>query len=177
MKISIRNLVLAALFLALGILLPIVLHAFPQISKSLSPMHIPVLLCGFVCPWPLALIVGILTPLLSSLFTGMPPIGMPFMIAMLPELGCYGLLAALLYKCLPKTLPCVYISLAGAMLSGRLVYGLSMWLLMLAGRGEYSMQAFLSGAFVNAVPAIVLHIAVIPAIVLALRRAKLLKDA
>lgn len=177
MKISVRNLVLAALFVAMGILLPIAFHALPNGGKSFSPMHIPVLLCGFVCPWPLALLVGVLTPLLSSILTGMPPFGMPFMIAMIPELACYALLAALLYKLLPKSIPSLYIALVGAMLGGRLAYGLCMWLLMLAGRGEYSMQAFLAGAFINAVPALILHIVLIPPIVLALKRAKLIPDA
>lgn len=176
MKISTRKLVLAALFLALGILLPIAFHWLPGGGKALSPMHIPVLLCGFVCGWPLGLVVGALTPLLSSLFTGMPPMGMPFMIAMIPELACYGLLAALCYRLLPKNPAGLYGSLILAMLGGRVVYGIAMWLLMLAGRGEYSMQAFLAGAFAQAVPAIILHIVVIPPLVLALRRVRLTSD-
>ena len=51
-----RNVVLAALFLALAFVLPMVTGHLPQVGNMLSPMHFPILLCGFVLggPWGLA---------------------------------------------------------------------------------------------------------------------------
>ena len=55
MKTSTRKLTLSALFLALGLVLPLITGQIPQIGKMLLPMHIPVLLCGMVCGWPYGL--------------------------------------------------------------------------------------------------------------------------
>ena len=44
MKTSTRKLTLSALFLALGLVLPLITGQIPQIGKMLLPMHIPVLL-------------------------------------------------------------------------------------------------------------------------------------
>ena len=51
-----RNVVLAALFLALAFVLPMVTGHLPQVGNMLCPMHFPILLCGFVLggPWGLA---------------------------------------------------------------------------------------------------------------------------
>ena len=48
-----RDLVLAALFLALAFVLPMITGHVPQIGNMLCPMHFPVLLAGFVLggPW------------------------------------------------------------------------------------------------------------------------------
>ena len=43
-----RDLVLAALFLALAFVLPMITGHVPQIGNMLCPMHFPVLLAGFV---------------------------------------------------------------------------------------------------------------------------------
>ena len=74
MKVSVKKLVFAALCLALCIVLAFLTGQIPQIGGMLSPMHIPVLLCGFLCGWPYALAVGLVAPLLRHLMFGMPPI-------------------------------------------------------------------------------------------------------
>ena len=53
MKKNVRNLTMSALFLALGLVLPIFTGQIPQIGSMLLPMHIPVFLCGLICggPW------------------------------------------------------------------------------------------------------------------------------
>ena len=71
---STKNLVRASLLMALGLLLPFLTGQIPQIGRMLSPMHIPVLLCGMICGWPYGLAVGFLTPLLRSVLFGMPAI-------------------------------------------------------------------------------------------------------
>ena len=69
-----RKLVFAALLLALAMVLPFLTGQIPQIGQALCPMHIPVLLCGFLCgPW-YALAVGAIAPVLRFALFGMPPL-------------------------------------------------------------------------------------------------------
>ena len=96
-------------------------------------VHIPVLLCGFICGWPYGLIVGLIAPILRFLLFGMPPI-FPTGIAMSFELAAYGMVCGILYKKLPKTIPNIYFSLIGSMLAGRIVWGIAMG--VIAGVGK-----------------------------------------
>ena len=168
---KLTKMILAGLFIAIGFLLPFLTGQIPQIGSMLSPMHIPVLLCGFVCGPFWGLLVGAVTPLLRSLTLGMPPL-FPVATAMAFELAAYGFLAGLLYTILPKKPINVYVSLILAMLIGRVVWGLAMAILMGLSGGSFGFQAFLAGAFINAWPGILLHLIIIPPIVLALERAK-----
>lgn len=169
-----RKLVLSAFFMALGIVLPFLTGQIQQIGNMLLPMHIPVLLCGFICGWQYGLTVGLMTPLLRSAMFGMPPI-MPTAAAMSVELAVYGLTTGILYARLPKKVPYIYVSLLGAMIAGRVAWGIaSIALYGIAGSG-FSMQIFLSGALLNAIPGIILQIILVPAIMIALKRAGVLK--
>lgn len=170
-KLDVRRLVLSALFVAIAYLLPFLTGQLAQLGSMLSPMHIPVLLCGFVCGWPWGLAVGIISPLLRSLTLGMPPL-FPVAVAMAFELAAYGALAGLLYEKLPRGPVRVVVCLVLAMLAGRLVWGLASVILMGLSGKAFGLQAFLAGAFLNAWPGIILHLAVIPPVVLALERAK-----
>ena len=89
-----RNLVLAALFLALAFVLPMLTGHIPQVGNMLCPMHLPVLLCGFVLGGPWGLAIGFIAPLLRSVLFGMPPL-FPTAISMAFELGTYGLVSVL----------------------------------------------------------------------------------
>jgi len=171
---SIRKMVFSALFLALGLLLPFLTGQIPQIGSKLSPMHIPVLLCGFVCGWKWGVLVGAVVPLLRSVLFGMPPM-MPTAAAMAFELAAYGLAAGVLYAMLPKKALSVYIALICAMIAGRAVWGLAAFGLNTAMGAQFGWQAFAAGAFLNAIPGIVLHILIIPPIVLALEKAGMMK--
>lgn len=166
---SLRRLILAALFLALAFVLPFLTGQIPQIGSALCPMHIPALLCGFFCgPW-YGLAVGAAAPLLRSLIYGMPPL-MPTGIAMCFELAAYGFVAGLLYKLLPKKNGYIYLSLISAMLAGRVVWGIARVVLAGLTHSEFVWSAFLAGAFVNAVPGIILHILLVPTLVMALKK-------
>ena len=99
--LRVRRLIYAALYLAIALVLPFVTGQIPQIGEALCPMHIPVLLCGFVCGWPYGLAVGLVAPLLRSALFGMPRL-FPTAVAMTPELAVYGALAGLCYRLLPK---------------------------------------------------------------------------
>ena len=170
---QIRRLTLTAMFIALGYLLPFLTGQIPQLGAMLSPMHIPALLCGFVCGWQYGLVAGAIMPLLRSATLGMPPM-FPTAVAMAFELAAYGCAAGLLYRALPKHIAFVYVTLVLSMLIGRAVWGLASAVLMMGTENVFTTQAFLAGAFINAWPGIILHILVIPPVVLGLRRAKLM---
>lgn len=165
------EMVISALCVALGIVLPITMHSIPNAGSVMLPMHIPVLLCGLLCGPAYGLACGILTPLLSSLITSMPPAA--YLPSMLCELAVYGFIAGLLIV-LVRTgsqIANVYISLVGAMLLGRVVYGIVNALIFRAG--NYSMEMWLTASFVTALPGIIIQLVVLPLVVLALRKAKL----
>ena len=147
------KLVLSAGFLALGLILPFFTAQIREIGNMLLPMHIPVLICGFVCGWQYGLAVGFITPLLRSMVFGMPPM-FPTATAMAFELASYGAVSGLLYRALPRKNVSVYISLIGAMIAGRLIWGLiNVPIYGIAGKA-YSWQIFMGGAFLNAIPGI-----------------------
>lgn len=171
---SIYKMVLSGLFLALGLLLPFLTGQIPEIGSRLLPMHLPVLLCGFICGLPWGLAVGFVTPLLRSLLFTMPPL-YPQALVMAFELAAYGLAAALLYRLLPKKPVFLYVALILTMIVGRIVWGVAAMVLYPAAGINFGWQVFVASAFVNAVPGIILQIVLIPPILYALQRAKLIK--
>ena len=170
MKHNIKNMTMAAMFLALGLVLPFFTGQIPQIGSMLLPMHIPVFLCGLICGWQYGGIVGFILPLLRYAIFGMPVL-FPNGIAMSFELMTYGLVVGLLYGISRwQCIRALYRSLIAAMLAGRAVWGVvQMIQLGVAGSG-FGWQMFLAGAFLNAVPGIVLQLILIPALMLALHR-------
>ena len=166
---NLRQLILAAMFLTLALALPFLTGQIPQVGSALCPMHIPVLLCGFFCgPW-YALAVGLVAPLLRFALFGMPPL-MPTGIAMCFELATYGFVSGLLYKLLPGKKVFTYVTLIAAMLAGRIIWGIARVILAGLAQSEFAWTAFLSGAFVTAVPGIILRVLLIPVLVIALKR-------
>ena len=169
-----RNVVLAALFLALAFLLPMVTGHVPQIGNMLCPMHFPVLLCGFVLGGPWGLAVGFAAPLLRSVLFGMPPM-FPTAISMAFELGTYGLVSGLMYKKVRHTIPMMYAALVTAMVAGRLVWGAVRFVLAGLAGSSFPFSAFLSGAVLGAVPGIIAQLILIPLILAALQKAKVME--
>ena len=172
-KTNLKKLTYAAVCLALALLLPMVTGNIPEIGNMLCPMHIPVLLCGFLCGGPWGALVGAVAPILRSLIFGRPYL-YPTALAMMAELAVYGLMAGLLYRFLPKKPGYVYVSLIGAMLGGRVVGGLAQLVLLgLDGKG-FTAAVFFTEYFVKAWPGIVIQLVFIPLVVIALRRSKLM---
>ena len=171
---AIRRMVSAAVCLALCMVLPFLTGQIPQVGSALCPMHVPVLLAGFLCgPW-WAMAVGAVAPLLRFALFGMPPV-FPTGVAMCFELAAYGLLSGLLYARLPKKTANIYVSLLAAMLAGRVVWGIVRVVLSGVAGEPFTWAAFMAGAFINAVPGIVVHILLIPVIVMTLRKAGYIK--
>ena len=171
---STKNMVLAAFFLALGLVLPFLTGQIQGIGNKLLPMHFPVMVCGFVCGWQWGLAVGFVVPLLRSALWGMP-VMMPMAVAMAFELAAYGAATGLLYRMFPKKNTSVYISLIGAMIVGRLVWGLVCVPLYGVAGKAFSVPMFVGGAFLNAIPGIVLQILLVPPVVLSLMRANVME--
>ena len=172
MNDRIRKMTFSALYLAIALVLPFITGQIPEIGAMLSPMHIPVLLCGFVCGWPWGLAVGLIAPVLRSVLFGMPTM-YPTAIAMTFELAVYGVLSGLLYKLLPRRTWSIYFSLIVAMIAGRIAWGGARFVLAGLSHSEFPMSAFLAGAVLNAIPGIILHIILIPVLVIVLEKAKL----
>lgn len=171
--LNVRRMIYAAICLALCMVLPFLTGQIQQLGNALCPMHIPVLLCGFLCGAPYAVVVGAVAPILRFFLFGMPVL-FPMGTAMSFELAAYGLLAGLLYQKLPKKPINIYIALLTAMLGGRIVWGIVRFAMTLLFGVEFSFEMFLSGAFLTAIPGIICHIILIPVIVLALQRAGLM---
>ncbi len=166
--------ILAALFLALAYVMPFLTGQIPEIGSMLCPMHIPVLLCGFICGWPWGLAVGAVAPLMRSMLTGGFPPLYPSAICMVFELAAYGLVSGLLHRLLPRKKPFIYCSLLIAMIVGRIVWGTAMFVCMVIKGSGFSFAAFISGAFTTAVPGIIVQIILIPPIVMLLDGKKVL---
>lgn len=170
MNEKVKQLTLSAMFLALGLVLPFLTGQIPQVGSMLLPMHLPVLLCGLICGWQYGAAVGLIVPLLRSVLFGMPPI-FPTATAMAFELAAYGLLAGLIYaRSRWQCVRALYRALILAMLGGRVVWGAVRVLLTGVAGEAFTWQMFMAGAFFNAIPGILLQLAVIPALMLALNR-------
>ncbi len=164
-----KHLVISAMLLALGIALPFLTGQIPQIGMMLLPMHLPVLVCGLVCGWQYGGIVGFILPLFRYMLFGMPP--MPNGLAMAFELAAYGVIGGFLYNHSRwKCIVALYRSLIIAMIGGRVVWGIvSVVMYSMAGKA-FTWQIFLAGAFLNAIPGIVLQLILIPLLMVALHR-------
>ena len=168
--IRIQKLVISAVCLALCMVLPFLTGQIPEIGSMLCPMHIPVLLCGFICGPAWAAVVGAIAPLLRFALFGMPPL-FPTGVAMCVELATYGAVSGALYHALPRKPLHVYVSLIAAMLAGRIVWGIVQVVLAGVSGSAFTWAAFMAGAFTQAIPGIILHIVLIPVIVMALQKA------
>jgi len=159
-----------ALYLALAVLLPIGFHAFGLLGRVFLPMHVPVLLAGFLAGPASGAIVGLLAPGISFLLTGMPPSYAVLLMTM--ELFVYGLIAGLAYKKLKLN---IYLALLLALIGGRLVFGLGLMVLGMFMKLPYTAAAFFSagGAIVTGIPGIIVQIVLIPVVVTALKRSRL----
>ena len=172
-KQSIQNLVLSALFLAIGLILPFFTGQIKEIGDSLLPMHLPVMLCGLICGWKYGGAVGLMLPFLRSLTFSMPPL-YPNAVWMALELAAYGLVIGLLFS-RKKDYSRVYllVCLAISMLSGRVVWGIAKAVLLGVAGKPFGLEAFLVGGFVDAVPGLILQFILIPLIMEVIYRSRI----
>ncbi len=163
MNKQIKNITLSAFFLALGLVLPFVTGQIPEIGTMLLPMHIPVLLCGFICGKEYGLLIGLILPLLRHALFSMPPINVA--ITMTFELAAYGFFSGLIYNRLSKNLLNTYVALISSMLIGRLVLSIAEIILYSINGTSFVFTAFISSAFISGIPGIILQLILIPFII------------
>ncbi len=165
------RLVMSALFLSVSIVLPMVISmGNPQLGQTFLPMHLPIMLCGIVCGTPYGIVVGLIAPLLKSVITGLPVITSA--ISMAFELATYGGMCGMLYKAFPKKIGYIYPNLLFSMIIGRIVNGAVQYLILTASDNDFILKSFITLTTINALPGIVIQLALIPLIVLALRKTR-----
>lgn len=172
------RLLITAILLALGMVLPFLTGQIPAIGQAISPLHIPALICGLTCGPLYGALLGLVLPLLRSLVFGMPPlvaVGIP----MAFELCAYGAITGLLYPLLRRVwqrrnhlLP-LLAALVLAMIAGRVVGGAAKAVVMGLTGGSYTLQAFVAAYLTGTAPGAVIHLLLVPAVVTALEKAKL----
>lgn len=169
----VKKVCLCSVCAALCCALPMAFHAL-MLGRALSPMHLPVLLCGLVCGAPFGALCGLAGPVLSSVLTSMPPA--PQLLCMVPELMVYGLCAGLGMKLIHtgRTYWDLVLSLLPAMLLGRVAGGIAQALLYLSSAQEYSIALWAGAYLTGTLPGAILHLAVLPPLAMVLMKAKLI---
>ncbi len=166
-----KKLVFTAVCAALCVVLPMAFHTVQNAGQVFLPMHIPVLLCGLMCGWPFGFVCGLLGPALSSLLTSMPPAAM--LPSMMLECAAYGCVTGLMMKFVhtKRLTSDLYISMVTAMIVGRVLAGLAKSLIFSPGTAPF---AWVTTSLVAGVPGILIQLVLIPLVVLALTKARLL---
>jgi len=164
-KITTKELVISGLLLATGIILPSIFHMFGLTGPIALPMHIPVLIGGFLLPPQLALFLGIITPVLSGLLTGMP-VMFPMAIIMAFELGTYALAISLATRKLKlSVVPALIIS----MIAGRIAAGLAVAALVQMFGIKMNPLLYIKGSIITGLPGIIIQIIFIPSLIYAIK--------
>ncbi|MFI3176041.1 MAG: ECF transporter S component [Eubacteriales bacterium] len=176
MKNNTLKITYAGVLIAISILLPMVFHTMGGSSSGsvFLPMHIPVLLGGFILGPIYGLVIGILAPLINALTTGMPSmVRLPFMII---ELGIYGLCTGLLYHKvgLKKKKYGVYVTLISAMILGRIVYAMMLYLLIDLLGVPLNNTVTILAASITGIYGIIIQIVLIPLVLYLLKKGGLL---
>lgn len=167
------KMMLSALFIAIGLILPFITMQVPAIGNMLLPMHIPILMTGFLCGWPYGLIVGAVVPLLRGALFGMPVL-LPNGVTMAVELAVYGVVTGWIYPRLKSRMKsqiaAVYLSLIVAMIAGRIAWGLTAYVTYSILGNLFTWKIFLMGSFLNAIPGIIIQLIMIPILITRLQK-------
>ena len=170
---SIKKTCITAIMIALCCILPIMFH-MAGLGSAFAPMHIPVLLCGLICGGWYGACCGLIGPIISSILTGMP--APTILISMVPELITYGVITGLMLRFVRtgKLSADLYIALVTAMLAGRAVAGVAKALLYMSNGEAFTIALWVSSHFVTALPGIICHLILVPLLMMALYRARLI---
>lgn len=167
-KITTKEIVLGGLLLATGLILPMIFHLFGLTGQIALPMHIPVLIGGFLLSPSLALSLGIITPLVSSVLTGMPVL-FPMAVIMMVELGTYAFSASVFTR--RMKLPAVP-TLILAMVAGRTAAGLTVALLVQLFGVKMNPLLYIKGAVLTGIPGIIIQLIFIPLLIFSIKTYK-----
>lgn len=162
-----KNLILSALFLGVGIVLPMLFGQIPQIGTMLLPMHIPVFLCAFICGPQYGAAVAVVLPLLRS-FLFLRPNFYPEAISIAFEMAVYAIVAGLLFKYFKGKR--IYLCLLAAMILGRVIRCLVQMLLLGISGAAFSFSGFFSAVIISGIPGIILQLILIPSVMMITRK-------
>ena len=173
-NVDVRSIVYSALCLALCVVLPFLTGGNVALGTKFTPMHYPVLLCGFIAGPFWGAVVGGVAPFLRFILTGAPAI-YPLAIRMAAELLVYGLAAGLFYRYLPKKPFGIYVSLLCAQFFGRLAWGAAQFLLSLFDKTlPFYFEIIIAQTVTPSLVGILIQILLIPPIVIAMQKARLI---
>lgn len=171
MKNTVKKLTLSAMLLALCMILPVLTGGVPKIGNAIAPMHIPVLICGFVCGAEYGAAVGFVAPLMRSVLLSAPPM-YPIAVSMAFELAAYGFFCGLFRKLFPQKTVYIYPALIFSMLAGRAVWGAARYIMAGLDGSRFGFSLFIAGAFTEALPAIICQLLIVPPVVMAFEKSK-----
>lgn len=171
---GVKQSIITAVCIALCVVLPMFFHAIPRGGDIYDPMFFPIMICGLSCNWGFGLLCGIVGPLLSTVFTGMPP--MAYLPIMMIQGAFCGVCCALmmLWVHTHHTYGDLYISIVTAIIVGSVAAGAAKGFIFAAGR--YSMRAWATGYFITCLPGLIIQLILIPSIVFALMKAHLIPE-
>lgn len=170
-----KNITLSALFIALGLVLPLLTWQVKALGNAFLPMHLPVILCGLIVGPVHGLIVGLILPILRHFTFGMPQL-YPTAISMSFELATYGFVVGFIYKNSKwKCIIALYEALIISMITGRIVWGIVQMILLGVTGQVFTYQMFIAGALLNAIPGIIFQLIFIPSFMLALHKTGLVR--
>lgn len=171
---AVKQSIVTAVCLALCVVLPMAFHAIPRGGEIYDPMFFPIMVCGLSCDWGFGLLCGIAGPVLSTLFTGMPPVAdLPTMVVQ----GAFcGLLCGLmmLWVHTRSAYADLYIAIVVAIVVGSVAAGAVKALIFAAGK--YSIRMWAMGYFVKCLPGLIIQLVLVPSIIVALMKAHLVPE-
>ncbi len=151
-----RHIPLAALFSTLGVLFPLLFH-FAGLGSAFLPMFLPIIAGSLLLPPSVALTIAILTPLVSFLFTGMPPLYPPILLLVMVELMTVSFISSFLHY---RRNLSVWITLIAAVLADRVI--LFFFVMALARYLGFPERFYSAGAVIYGLPGIIMIFIVIP---------------
>lgn len=160
------NLVMAGLFLAIGVIIPSIFHTTGVDGRIFLPMHLSVLLGGILLPPIYAFLLGVLTPILNSLLTGMPVL-FPSALIMTFELATYAFIVSYLYR---RSRVPIILSLIISMIIGRIVAGVVVYVLSTFFAQNMDPILFIEGSIITGLPGIAIQIVLIPILMHAINK-------
>jgi len=165
-KLTSKDITLTALFITLGVTIPIVFHQMALAGRIFSPMHIPVFLAGIFVGPVSGLIVGLVCPGMSFLLTGMPP---PYAVPLMSlELPVYGISIGILIRVIKVPI----LSLLLAMILGRLAFAFGLFIFGLFLSLPYGPKEFIKVSVITGLPGIAIQLVLIPLLIETIQLAK-----
>jgi hypothetical protein len=152
-----RNVPLAALFATLGILFPLLFH-FTGLGSMFLPMFIPVTMAATLLPPVVAVSVAILVPILSFIFTGMPPLYPPLLILVMVELVVISGITSYLFFRKKRS---IWLTLLISLSVDRII--LYLFVVLFAKILGFPERLYSSGAVLYGIPGIILIFLIVPA--------------